>query len=138
MHGYDTSALVGTLLEENRVLVDKICAAIDCSREEVPNALEELVRFMILVANHKDRRLTPAHRVDLVWHEFILCTRAYCAFCETHFDRMIHHQPGGSNEENRAQFLETVLLYKQSFGPPNESYWGTHRRMPDCGACESF
>ena len=101
--------------------------------------LREVLRFLYLVAHHNSGKLTPARRVDLVWHEFILCTRAYQEFCEQQFGRMIHHHPGGSDQENRRQFAETLRRYRQCFGTPDPSYWGTgHVDAGDCGGCESF
>lgn len=130
--------LASRVLADNPILFDKIMATIDCDRNEVPVALLEVIRFLSLIANSNDGQLTPSHRVDLVWHEFILCTRAYLQFCNKHFDRMIHHTPGGSKEDNQAQFQKTLQLYEQAFGPPNELYWGTRQSPPECGACESF
>lgn len=35
----------------------------------------------------------PSKAVDAMWHEFILHTRAYEAFCRKSFGRMLHHTP---------------------------------------------
>jgi len=35
----------------------------------------------------------PSKVVDAMWHEFILHTRAYEAFCRKAFGRMLHHTP---------------------------------------------
>ncbi len=133
-----TAELASQVLKESPVLFDKVVAVINCDRDDVPFAVEEVVRFLSLIADHNDGQLTPSHRVDLVWHEFILCTRAYIQFCNQHFNRMIHHTPGGSQEDNQKQFEKTLRLYEQAFGPPNELYWGTRQNPPECGACESF
>jgi len=37
----------------------------------------------------------PSKVTDDLWHEFILDTRAYAAFCEQAFGRFFHHVPAG-------------------------------------------
>lgn len=126
------------VLNENRVLYAKIAGALQCEENDVPPAIREVIRFLMLVAEYPTGKLTPSHRVDLAWHEFILCTRAYGKFCDETFGRMIHHYPGGSEASNRHQFGETLRLYQSRFGTPNPYYWGSqNRELPECGACES-
>jgi len=131
--------LAEQILSENEILFPKIMAALGCGREEVATALREVVRFLSLASQHDNGQLTPSQRVDLAWHEFILCTRAYQEFCEVHFGRMIHHDPGGPNAKHRRQFQETVRCYEQRFGSPDRRYWGGERVDPsDCGPCETI
>ncbi len=129
----DHAALTLELLQKQPVLGDKISSGTHVQSREVPRLLTEVLRFLHLVAA-SDQVLTPSHLVDLAWHEFILCTRTYSAFCRRHFGRMIHHQPGGMDEENNSQFDQTLALYQRYFGPPPAAYW-----LPgaDCGACRS-
>src|SRR2546423_12757178 len=35
----------------------------------------------------------PSRAVDAAWHEFILMTREYHAFCDQAFERYLHHEP---------------------------------------------
>jgi hypothetical protein len=35
----------------------------------------------------------PSQVVDAAWHEFILHTRGYAAWCDTAFGRLLHHTP---------------------------------------------
>ena len=137
---FDAATLATELLRKNPVLTRKIGDALDCRDDNVPVALGEVLRFMFLVANTRTGQLTPSHRVDLAWHEFILCTKTYQDFCSSHFGRMIHHFPGGSKDLHRRQFLMTLQLYEEYFGIPDEHYWGTAVGKDDsqCGACESF
>lgn len=46
----------------------------------------------------------PSKAVDAMWHEFILHTRAYEAFCRRAFGRLLHHTPAEAlaAEPNRA------------------------------------
>ena len=137
---FDAAQLAGEVLSQNPVLGEKIAQALGIRQELAPLALREAVRFMYLVAHNHSGRLTPSHRVDLAWHEFILCTRVYQEFCETNFGRMIHHFPGGSTRENRFKYVRTLQHYAKAFGKPDEFYWGSLTAVTptDCGACESF
>lgn len=136
---FDAELLASRLLEHNAILVSKISSSLGCDEDEVPVALREVLRFLYLVSQHPTGMLTPSHRVDLAWHEFILCTRAYSAFCEKHLGRFIHHYPGGLEAENRRQFHKTLRLYRQQFGIPNRSYWDDGNGLEaSCGACEAI
>ncbi len=47
----------------------------------------------------------PSRVVDDLWHEFILYTRHYQAFCDQAFGRFLHHTPAvvlGANRQNNA------------------------------------
>lgn len=137
---FDVGTLAADVLRQNDVLYEKITATLECVRDEVQIAFEEVLRFLFLVASHDSGQLTPSHRVDLVWHEFILCTRVYDEFCETHFGRMIHHHPGGERERHRRQYEETLRLYKHFFGQPHQRFWPDARSRltgANCGACET-
>ncbi|MCY3787708.1 MAG: hypothetical protein OXH63_02860 [Gemmatimonadetes bacterium] len=129
----DHAALALELLQKQPVLWDKISSETHVQDREVPGLLTEVLRFLHLVAI-ADQVLSPSRPVDLAWHEFILCTRTYSAFCRRYFGRMIHHQPGGMEEENNSQFNQTLALYQRYFGLPPAAYW-----LPgaDCGACRS-
>ena len=129
----DHAALALELLQKQPVLRDKISSGTHVQDREVPRLLTEVLRFLHLVAVG-DQVLTPSRPVDLAWHEFILCTRTYGDFCRRYFGRMIHHQPGGMEDENNSQFDQTLALYQRYFGPPPAAYW-----LPgaDCGACRS-
>ncbi|NKB71682.1 MAG: hypothetical protein GKR89_31795 [Candidatus Latescibacteria bacterium] len=129
----DHAKLAQELLILQPVLWDKITTSTHLERREVPQLLTEVLRFLHLIASSK-QRLTPARPIDLAWHEFILCTRTYGPFCQRYWGTMIHHQPGGSQQENNNQFAQTLALYRLHFGPPPSQYW-----LPDahCGSCQS-
>ena len=135
---FDPVNLSSRLLEDNAILFSKISAALNCEESEVPTALGEVIRFMYLANLNDDGMLTPSVVVDLAWHEFILCTRAYAQFCSSQFGEFIHHAPGGSKEKNQQQFQRTLANYQTIFGEPNKHYWGpTAKTVISCGECES-
>lgn len=55
----------------------------------------EGLRDYFLICNRAGRRMVamPSQAVDDAWHEFILFTRQYDAFCHKAFGRFLHHTP---------------------------------------------
>jgi hypothetical protein len=47
--------------------------------------------------------IAPIPIADDFWHEFILFTKDYFAFCGKHFGRYIHHQPNTASQESHAK-----------------------------------
>ena len=126
------------VLQENEILAEKIMATLACCRQDATRALREVLRFLFLVSRSDTGRLTPSHRVDLAWHEFILCTKAYREVCDEHFGRYIDHHPGGSRQRNRRQYKDTLIRYLNAFGSPDRDFWSEYDLDANCGACESI
>ena len=119
------SKLAEQLLSENPLLAKKIVAATDLEKDEAVDILRELIRFLHLVQLTTER-LTPSHKVDMAWHEFILFTKAYADFCTTHFGRFIHHYPSENESDNKIGFKKLHYHYEKHFGiKPNPKFWGT-------------
>jgi hypothetical protein len=142
---FDHLALAKALLVTQPVLRQRLVPLVDkkgsagankddFNEDRAAALLTEVLRFLNLVAC-TGQRLTPAEIVDRAWHEFILCTRTYGEFCQRHFGRMVHHEPGGESDENRRQFKQTLRLYQQNFGPPPARFW--HFASSPCGACQT-
>lgn len=55
----------------------------------------EGLRDYFLICNSAGRKMVamPSQAVDDAWHEFILFTRNYQAFCQRAFGRFLHHTP---------------------------------------------
>ena len=134
----DAEALASDILDENPVLYGKIAAAGRLQGQDTVHAvMVEVVRFLYLIGYFR-QRLTPSVPVDLAWHEFILCTRMYSDFCERLFGRFLHHQPGGEESENRANFRKTLASYRLCYGEPPSRFWPVgDREAPGCGGCEA-
>lgn len=63
----------------------------DAAARDVERALRQ---FFIASAQAGGRFVAmPSKVVDSLWHEYILCTRGYEAFCRKAFGRMLHHTP---------------------------------------------
>ncbi|WP_338846033.1 hypothetical protein V8J88_20060 [Massilia sp. W12] len=59
-----------------------------------------LRQFFLACSNAPGQQLEmPSQAVDLLWHEFILCTRQYEDFCQRAFGRFLHHAPAGSGAD---------------------------------------
>ncbi len=120
------------------IIEDKIafiCKTYDVTSDEL---LLELIRFLDLIF-HTNKNLSPSHIVDLVWHEFILFTRFYHHFCNKHYQRFIHHTPGG--KEYPKVFKKTIHLYIKKYGRPHPKIWGdlATKEWKDinCGSCHN-
>lgn len=57
--------------------------------------VERALRQFFIASAHAGGRFVamPSKVVDTLWHEFILHTRSYEAFCRQAFGRMLHHTP---------------------------------------------
>ena len=49
--------------------------------------------FRLLATRPRARLAMPSRVVDDLWHELVLHTRDYAAFCRTAFGHFLHHQP---------------------------------------------
>lgn len=72
-------------------------------RQIVARALRQFF-LAYLKSGHKQVAM-PSQVADELWHEFILHTRQYHAFCKQAFGRYLHHTPAsvlGGNRDNNA------------------------------------
>ncbi len=65
--------------------------------QQVMDGLREY--FHVCRAGGKRMVAMPSQVVDTAWHEFILFTRAYQAFCKRAFGRYLHHTPAEAMEK---------------------------------------
>ena len=78
----------------------------DLSGEQVNLILEGLrAWFMLLAENPNTKFGMPSKAVDTAWHEFILMTHNYSAFCEKAFGKFLHHVPHDGNAKAEADGL---------------------------------
>jgi hypothetical protein len=67
---------------------------------KLEDVLSGLKDFFLLYLEVEGFRLgMPSKAVDAAWHEFILYTRDYTAFCEHAFGRYLHHVPDDPRSE---------------------------------------
>ena len=79
-------------------LVLRCARNLNLNEDEVFDALAAYKQFMVLKAVCKDfdaTKLSPPPLVDEIWHEHILDTRGYRAFCDAAFEQFVDHDPDG-------------------------------------------
>ena len=85
----------------------------------------ELAKFLILSMGGS-RKCVPSKYVDDVWHNFILHTREYRAFCESVLGYFVDHspaKPGDDVLETMATYNETRARLEILHGSLNEKVW---------------
>jgi hypothetical protein len=119
-----TMAVLGSLirrpqLERRRAFIESYTfppALQDKLREElgdeyrVAPALEGLREwYLACLSAGGDLLGMPSRAVDVAWHEMILMTREYHAFCERAFGRYLHHSPEAVAGEPMEALLARTL-----------------------------
>ncbi|MDQ4102848.1 MAG: hypothetical protein M3186_03765 [Actinomycetota bacterium] len=75
--------------------------------------------FRILTRRPSARLAMPSRLADDMWHEFLLHTHDYAAFCDMVCGRFLHHQPESAMSPDQAEanrsdrLLLTLLLARQ-------------------------
>jgi hypothetical protein len=99
----------------NHLLTFKSQKILDRYQQDYPEnklssekALREILKYFWLCEKHwLERKQEPdneslhftcavhpeMHEIDDMWHTFLLFTQEYAHFCQTYFDRFIHHNP---------------------------------------------
>jgi uncharacterized membrane protein YgcG len=76
----------------------------------VERALEGLREWFLACLDARDEMLgMPSKAVDVAWHEMILMTRTYHAFCDRAFGRYLHHTPDSLMDEPMRDGLARTL-----------------------------
>jgi hypothetical protein len=133
---------VDELICDNPLLMAKLTTEIkEADESQARLGLIETLRFLWL-CSQSNAVLTPSIRVDKVWHELILFTRSYQAFCETHLGHFVHHQPSDQPSNELKQYSMTLVEYKRYFGHPSAAFWPqvktvSTKEASSCGTCEN-
>lgn len=103
--GYDFSKIEASLLKNGK------------SAEEARTATSHLQAFMTLCAMYPGKTLAAWNLMDDAWHEFIVRTAEYEAFCNAAFGSFLHHDADAfGTPEFSTAWKETVDLAKAHFG----------------------
>jgi hypothetical protein len=111
-----------------RAFADKISRKHNCTKRYALKAVHEYKKFLYL-AVISDFHVTPSKTIDKVWHEHILFTQAYRAFCDEVIEYNLNHHPelfvlAAQTERYHAQYLDTLDLYVKEFGIlPTDDVW---------------
>lgn len=98
--------------------------------EEAEALFREVKRYIVLTRSDRTK-IWAMHslRIDEVWHQFILFTKEYAEFCQTHFGSYVHHCPSNAPRTEEEKSFETASLsmfrerYIQLFGSPPPDLW---------------
>ena len=82
--------------------------------------------YLSVVAGHP---VTPSLVVDEVWHLHLIYTRSYWdEFCLGLLGKLVHHDPGSGESEEKAHFFDqyarTLQSYRLHIGEPPQEIWG--------------
>ena len=104
VHNYDYSKIENALLKRGK------------PPEEARAATAHLQAFMSLCAMYPGKTLVAWNLVDDAWHEFIVRTVEYEAFCKAAFGSFLHHNADAfGTPAFRDAWNETVDLAKAHF-----------------------
>ena len=87
--------------------------------------LREALRFLDACAT-AERPISPSKRVDKAWHEFILHTELYTAWCDQRYGRYIHHTPWSEPDADAYERAYSMLTSRH--GPLDKRIWPDPRR----------
>lgn len=109
------------------LLINRFCRDHQLSEQDALETFEQTKQFLVLCAANKNVRYSPSEKIDLMWHQFILHTRDYFAFCDK-LGSFVHHQP--SEEKHPHNYETTKRDLENFFGTINNAYWGD--KTSDC------
>jgi hypothetical protein len=106
------------------------------SGSQVSLILEGLRSWFLACLYAREKALgMPSEAVDFAWHEFILMTREYHAFCEEAFGHYLHHSPEATMRESMAEALARTATVLDRH--PAVALSGAHAGVPLLFAVDS-
>jgi hypothetical protein len=123
-------ALVANALSyEHPEVVDRLERVLGMTNTEAEVLFADVKKYLCLVVASGER-LTPPHAIDLGWHEFILYTRDYAAFCNRMFGKFVHHTPNPALTPHLVETAErAIVLARGLFGDLSHNWT---RASGDC------
>lgn len=106
----------------------------------VDTAVLEFRKYFILVRLSVGPLSMYSLDVDEVWHNFILHTRRYAAFCQDVFGCFIHHEPFSdpdyieamAQQDNAVVYPDFFEVYRAVFGPVPAIWSPTQKQDVQC------
>ncbi len=89
----DTQQFAQIMAYENEDVIDRFLNMMKVSENEAKSIFTETKKFLFL--SQLPGVFIPDELLilDEMWHNFILFTKDYDAFCNNHFGHFLHHQP---------------------------------------------
>lgn len=95
---------------------------------------DEFKKYVDVVKTFNRPTAMISEAVDEVWHDLILFTREYAAFCEEHVGKFLHHSPNTEgNPVDKSSVGNFFDGYSQLYGSMPEHVWGKGTNVL-CGA----
>jgi hypothetical protein len=106
-------------------------------RAVVEQAELEYRKFMALSIVDDEEHAMFSPEVDEFWHAHLMFTRDYAQFCDSVFQRFIHHEPLREDERGEdldpgPEWQQFVRAYAPLFGSPS-FLWGPDRMRQSGG-----
>lgn len=103
----------------------RIARELKISQKAATQLFLDLQKFLWMAAQTPEPCI-PSPLIDDAWHEFLLCTREYQAFCEEFCGGFVHHEPhtGDTSQPVDPLILHpTVDLMHATFGGKLNTNW---------------
>ena len=120
------------LLQRLSISKSIVLQSIESTKHIKTQLIDEYLKFMRLMQLFPYRRFSPSEIVDQVWHEHILFTREYRAFCKKHFGKYVNHAPTvvgysiATASDDQRCYAYTLYFYALYFNStPSTMYWPT-------------
>ncbi|MBC8082119.1 MAG: hypothetical protein H7Z21_02805 [Hymenobacter sp.] len=95
----ETPQLAAILAYQDENIISRFTDLLAVEDDEAQDIFQETKKFLYL--SHYSPVFIPDDLLilDEMWHNFILFTPAYHAFCQTHFQKFLHHLPATKQEK---------------------------------------
>jgi len=94
-----TPQLAAILAYQNEDVISRFTDLVGVEEEEAQDIFQETKKFLYLSQLYPIFIPDDLLILDEMWHNFILFTPAYHAFCQTHFQKYLHHLPATKQEK---------------------------------------
>jgi hypothetical protein len=93
--------------------------------------------FLKMCADHPNRVFSPSPIVDIGWHEFLMYTKEYQAFCQQVAGRFIHHSPTDiPGQKKKGSTLKNTVRFMVAHSIPfHADQWQAAGSICDAGGC---
>lgn len=113
---------------EEKLLADSVFP----SSQAYQDAFNEFKKYVALSRFFGNDLAMASTHIDNIWHQFILFTKEYHAFCELFLGKYLHHSPATSGSPISRQMKENLVKrYTCLFGEMPEIW---NRAQADCMA----
>lgn len=109
-----------------RAIVRKVALTLDITVERATAALRDALTYLDSATRNFPVSLAPSPIVDEAWHQFILFTVDYAAYCDAVAGRFIHHHPiipGISLRSDCLSVAESYAYLRAQGYELDESLW---------------